>query len=360
MNARRILVLGAGRLAMSLTQALPAAIKAAGNATVHVLIATRDEQKAMWAAVCGNASSRCIGAPVTFSHTVIDWNREAAIQSVLNDASADMIVLAASLQSVSMIDQGSVWGQLINKCGYGVTVAFQAALLSKLQRNLEVVRQQPVLINACLPDVVNGWSMAAGRRVDIGIGNVTFLSEVVRQRLGLRNETQLYVFAGHWDIAESYRNCANQRRPFRIWRGTKLLDETTTRTIGSLPPDSWISPLAGSVNARLLAAIASGANGWNGHAPGVAGRLGGLPIAIRNGQILLRLPQDMPEQVAERLAYENIAADGIECLEGSSLYFTNETAGALARLSTSLSASIKFSDVEEQAEELLEVRRRYA
>jgi len=350
-----ILILGSGALAREVVLAVPGAAVRLGLSELAVVVGSRDASRAEWLSLLGRARSGAVLAPARFKSLAIDWSDEDRLADAIDESSPTVILHTASLQSAWSLTQPNAWSRLVSLGGYGVTAALQAALLPCLKRALVSASYHGPLVNACYPDVINAAGPALGLKITCGLGNIALLAEVFQAHLSPANGP-MRLLAGHWDVATLTRPSTERRALPPVWLGDERLADEMIRAAPALSGDVTMNALSAGATALLLCALASGRDLSTFHVPGPNGLLGGYPVRLEGGEIVLDLPKGLTLEAASAWNEERAVMDGASVVNGRTLVFSPPAAERLARVAPSLREGFDFADVEAAARAFADLR----
>ena len=281
-DARHVVVVGAGRLARSLCHALAATPT---PAPLRVTVLARDPDAAHALARAARVRATVAGTPVAV--TARPFTAEpgagpgegyAADAASMARLRPDVLVCAASAQSpYERAAAPSAWTDLIAAAGFGVTLALQAELVSRLAVALAGGAPGATLVNGAFPDAVNPLLAARDLPVRCGIGNVATLAACLDAALGRPGQRRLAVLGHHAHLAAPGPDDEDTAE-VRAWLDGRPVPDVTGLLAGYRAlPRPELNALAGHAGAALVAALAAGrrGDGEPARATGTAGRLSG-------------------------------------------------------------------------------------
>ncbi len=337
-----IVVVGSGRLARSLCRSLAVALSS-GSVTVLA----RDSAAAGEVARAAQVLARVGGTLTVFDGFALD-----DAQEVFARLRPDAVVCCASEQSpYEKRTHPTQWTELIERGGFGLTLALQARLVARLARALSRVSPQSLLINGCFPDAVNPLLHSLGLRVHCGIGNVSTLAACLQTALNLSGQRELAVLAhhAHLDAAQQPADEA------RAWLATSPMPTVTGLLAGYRAlPRHELNDLAGHAAAHLLAGMLSGAP-THTSVPGPLGLPGGYPVLVQGNDIRLNLPAELTQAQAVEWNTRAGERDGLR-VDGDRVVHTPQAASALADHLPDLAAGWPAEALDEVADRLLALR----
>ncbi|MEV4693100.1 potassium transporter TrkA [Micromonospora echinospora] len=316
-DARHVVVAGGGRLARSLCHSL-AAIHP--PVPVRVTVLARDLDAALGLARAARVRATVTGTPVAF--TARPFTAEpgadpgegyAADAASMARLRPDVLVCAASAQSpYERAAAPSAWTELIAAAGFGVTLALQAELVSRLAAALAGGAPDATLVNGAFPDAVNPLLAALDLSALCGIGNAATLAACLDAALGRPGPRRLAVLGHHAHLAAPGRD-GDDTAEVRAWLdGRPVPDVTGLLADYRALPRPELNALAGHAGATLVAALATGTDEVAASLPGPLGLPGGYPVRFTGGRTELRLPAEV--SVAQAVAWNTAAGrrDGVE------------------------------------------------
>lgn len=353
---QRLLITGAGSLAIALAQALPAAIRArSAGPGVRVFIASRSMERGSWAVAVARAAAASVGCPMTFEARPLSWS-PTELDALIDDCRPDVIVHTASYQSAWSLAKPTPWSRLVRASGYGFTLPLQAALTLMIADANRRAARPAALVNACYPDLTNAVCSALGRTILCGIGNIALVAETVRQGLDV-DRGRLRVLAGHWDVEMAMR--APEDRPAfpRAWVDDVEIDPAAIWTHAPrLSADDSLNLMNAAVSCEFLSALLLGQDMDVVHLPGVNGASGGEPAVLRAGRLIRSLPAGLSEMDLVIFQQMRALADGA-FMESGEVVLSPRAASAVNAAGVGLRTRYPLSDVPAEAEGLLDLRR---
>lgn len=333
-DARHVVVVGAGRLARSLCHALAATHT---PVPLRVTVLARDPDAALALARAARVRAAVAGTPVDL--TARPFTAEAGAgpgEGYAADAASmarlrpDVLVCAASAQSpYERAAAPSAWTDLIAAAGFGVTLALQAELVSRLAAALVVGAPGATLVNGAFPDGVNPLLAALDLPVRCGLGNVATLAACLDAALGRPGPRRLAVLGHHAHLAAPGPDDDEGTAEVRAWLDGRPVPDVTGLLAGYRAlPRPELNALAGHAGAALVAALATG-DEVTASLPGPLGLPGGYPVRLTGGRTELRLPAELP--VAQAVAWNTAAGrrDGVE-VGGGQVSYPERARAALA------------------------------
>ncbi|MBV9014909.1 MAG: hypothetical protein JO058_04550 [Alphaproteobacteria bacterium] len=349
-----IVILGTGSFAARILFDLAAT----ANAPLILAVAGRSRDRLDWLRTAASARAHMFGRPLRCITRTVDLLDPDATMELLERCRPGVVVQAASLQSGSVISAtGNAWSQIVAEGGLSATAIFQALLSMRVAQALRRAYPAAQLINCCFPDVVNGIIAAAGLPIACGIGNVAILAHAFAGALPEAEGRSLKVLAHYQTIAPWRRPKQDRSGPLpRAWIGDEELVDVLTRFAEvRLTPEPVID-ISGASGAALIEAMAVGA-AWQGHAPGPNGLLGGYPVRLRAGELMLDLPAGLPhdEAVAWNSGFE--ATNGL-FLEHGRVRYTGRLYERLRRASPELAEGFAVADIDTVYDDMAALRTR--
>ncbi|MER7333698.1 MULTISPECIES: potassium transporter TrkA [unclassified Micromonospora] len=324
---RHVVVVGSGQLARSLCESL-ASIQTPQRVRVTVL--ARDLTAAVGAARGAQVRATVAGTGVTF--TAQPFTSEpftdpgdgyAADAASMARLRPDVLVCAASTQSpYERVHAPSAWTELVATAGFGVTLALQAELVSRLAAALASGAPDALLVNGCFPDAVNPLLAALNLPVLCGIGNVATLAACLDAALGRPGPRRLAVLGHHAHLAApGPDSTGDDTAEVRAWLDGLPVPDVTGLLAGYRAlPRPELNALAGHAAAALVAGLAADAGEVVASLPGPLGLPGGYPVRLSGGRAQLRLPPEV--SAAQAVAWNTAAGhrDGVEVSDGHVRY----------------------------------------
>ena len=337
-----IVLVGSGAFAGSVAVAL-----AARPSPVRVTVLARGLAAATALALTCGVRAATDGTGVTFAAAELP-GEPGATPAVLAALRPDVLVCCASDHSpYERLARPSAWTDLVARSGFGVTLPLQAGLVSTLARSLAAACPDAVLVNGCLPDVVNPLLASLGLPVLCGIGNVATLAACLRAATG---PADLAVLGHHAQLAETGVEV-------RAWVGGAPVSGVTEllRPYRALPRRE-LNAVGGHAAARLLVALTDGTE-LGTSLPGPGGLPGGYPVRVAGRRIEPDLPAGV--DLAEAVAWNLLAGapDGVE-VSGGRVRHSARTASALADHLPELADGWPVDALDEAGHRLRALRRR--
>ena len=269
----------------------------------------------------------------------VDLRDVNAIRVAIEKHRPDFIV--NSSRAYPGLKYGSIsWS---NVRAYGIWSPLAIRFTKNIMEACNRAETDAVVINTSYSDAVNPWLRSAGKAYpDFGSGNFNHL--IPRMRFGVSEilgvedfwNVDLMFAAGHFhDVCISKEGQAEQvELPLRIYyRGEekKISQEEIFRTCSvSMPVDQKRNMMNASSNYRIITAVIDSIRIKESQrifAPGVFGQIGGYPVMVgyRNGGIDAWIDESVFSfDEMNRANLRSMYLDGIENIEGGTLYYTDE------------------------------------
>ncbi|MET8908875.1 potassium transporter TrkA [Micromonospora sp. NPDC004551] len=350
---RHVVVVGGGQLARSLCDSLasmhtPRRMRVtvlARNLTAALGVARGAQVRAT---VAGTGVD-FTGEPFTAEPSTEPGGGYAADAVSMARLRPDVLVCAASAQSpYERVHAPSAWTELIAAAGFGVTLALQAELVSRLAAALAGGAPDAVLVNGCFPDAVNPLLAALDLPVLSGIGNVATLAACLDAALGRPGPRRLAVLGHHAHLAAPGPNSTgDDTAEIRAWLDGLPVPDVTGLLAGYRAlPRPQLNALAGHAAAALVAGLVADVGEVAASLPGPLGLPGGYPVLISGGQAQLRLPPEV--SAAQAVAWNTAAGhrDGVEVSDGHVRYPEHARA-ALSAYQPELAEGWRVTDMPE-------------
>ncbi|MEU5948543.1 potassium transporter TrkA [Micromonospora sp. NPDC047465] len=324
---RHVVVVGSGHLARSLCDSLASMHT---PQRIRVTVLARDLTAAAGAARGAQVRATVAGTgvdftaqPFTAEPSTDPGDGYAADAASMARLRPDVLVCAASTQSpYERVHAPSAWTDLVATAGFGVTLALQAELGSRLAAALAGGAPDAVLVNGCFPDAVNPLLAALNLPVLCGIGNVATLAACLDAALGRPGPRRLAVLGHHAHLAApGPENTGDDTAEVRAWLdGLPVPDVTGLLADYRALPRPELNALAGHAAAALVAGLATDATEIVASLPGPLGLPGGYPVRLNGGRAELRLPPEV--STAQAVAWNTTAGhrDGVEVSDGHVRY----------------------------------------
>ena len=341
---RRLAVVGSGSLARSICHSL-----ATGDTPIRVSVLARNGPAVEEIVRGCRARASADPGRVWFTGEVLHDPEEA-----LGRLRPDVLVCAASAQSpYERVSNPSPWTQLVERGGFGVTLPFQAAIVSRLAAAIPVASPDTLLVNGCFPDAVNPLLTALGLRVHCGIGNVATLAVGLQTALDLPNQHELAVLGHHTQLSAPSPGVED----VRAWLGgVPVADTGALLARARALPRRELNAMSGYAAARLLTELLAGKE-IRTSLPGPLGLPGGYPVRLAGSSIALNLPPGVDR--AEAIAWNTRAGlrDGVDIV-GGRVWYAPRTATELERYLPEIAQGWPVAALDEVRVELEAVRRR--
>ncbi|WP_431280858.1 hypothetical protein ACQW02_15730 [Humitalea sp. 24SJ18S-53] len=340
-----ILIIGSGYFA----EVMIADLAATARMPLRVVLGGRNAARLDWLSTAGNSRAANFGTAVSFTPQILDSTSAETLAPAMATLKPGIVVLSASIQSPWKVDNlDSDWALLVNRAGFGVTIAFHALLASRAARAVRMAVPDASFVNTCYPDGVNPLLHAAGLPITCGVGNISIFSTVVAGRLPLEDRARLRVLAHHQHLVE-WRKPGAQRggTPVRAWMGDAPIPDVDALTRDIQLPYRDLNLISGAGAVPVLRALA-GEGAALCHVPGPAGLPGGYPVWVDKGRVTLDLPKGVArdEAIAWNRTFED--ADGVGISDGRVTY-APRAREALAAISPELADGFAVGDVEQAA-----------
>jgi hypothetical protein len=334
-------------------------IAATARAPIRVVLAGRNRERLQWLKVAAGARAAIFGTPVTVVARETDLLAEGAAAAMIEEASPDVVVQAASVQTSSVIaGSGDAWSRLVAEGGLSATAVSQALLSARVAAAMTRLGSSAPLINCSFPDVVNGLIKALGHRVACGMGNVAILSNAFAADSNLADGSRIKVLAHYQNLAAWRRPAENRSGPTpRVWIDDReVADVFGTFHDVKLTPEPVID-ISGASGVPLILALAEGRS-WTGHVPGPDGLPGGYPVRLSDGTLSLDLPPSVsPEEaVTWNRRYEE--ENGLIIGSDGQARYTGVLRERLAQHSPALAEGFAVADLEDVYRSMQELRTR--
>ncbi len=350
-----ILVTGTGMFAGRIILDLAAT----ATEPVTVMVAGRNATRLDWLRTAGNARAAMFGTPARIVSRQIDLLEDGAFDKIVEEAGANVIVQAASIQTSAVISEtGSRWTQIVAEGGLSATAVFQALMSSRMAAAISRLKPDAALINCSFPDVVNGMIAAMGHKVLCGTGNVAILSNVFSGAYDGPLQGPVRVLA-HYQCLAPWRQAAGDRIgkvPPRVFIGDEeVADVFETFRQTRLTPEPAIE-ISGASGVTLMRALAAGTP-WTGHVPAPNGLPGGYPVRLKGRELVLDLPTSVSEDeaIAWNAAFEQ--KNGLTVEDGRVAYH-GRLRDLLAQEGFEFADGFPVSDLEAVCETMLGFRDR--
>jgi hypothetical protein len=350
-----ILILGTGPFA----QRIACDLAATATMPTRVAIAGRNAFRLAWILTAARARAEMFARPVAIGGRELDLAEGGPVAELLASLRPAVIVQAASLQPASVIAaSANAWSRLVAEGGLSATAVLQAVLTSRVARAAAQVVPASHLINCCFPDVANSIVAAMGLPVSCGIGNIAILAHAFGALLEGDPKPKLQMLCHYQSIAP-WRSPASRRsgRPPRVWLdGAEVFDVYPRFAAVQLTREPVID-ISGASGVRLMLAMAHSLD-WSGHVPGPAGLPGGYPVAMKDGRIVLDLPDGLDREtaIAWNIAFE--AEDGLVVGTNGWVRYTGRLHDALRAEDPGVAAGFHVADLEQAGQAMSALRER--
>jgi hypothetical protein len=345
----RLLVVGTGSLARATCAALSTM-----DGVDEVTVLGRVWRRSVEVCAVATLASAAAGRRVSFTPVVAALDRHDELAGVLASARPDVLLVVASSQSPwERLTAPSPWTRLVQRAGFGLTLAFQAEIALAVSRAATAACPGVPVLNGCFPDAVNPLLAQAGAGVLAGVGNVALLATAAQAALGRTDPAGLALLGHHLHLHEP---------PDPAQEAVLLVDGEPRADVAALlagvraADRPGLNTVTGAIAARLLVDLATGAS-RDTHLPGVAGLPGGWPVRVHGGDVQLRLPAQWPLARALPVQQAWSRLDGV-LVADHRVEFGPAARAALAPLLPELAAGFAVADLAEVTGELGRLRDR--
>lgn len=377
-EAKRILLIGAGRLGIRTLEAL---LRQPGAHSY--VIAGRDAPRTIGLANLARQYASSFGDMVNIEPATIDVSDIDATAATIARLQPDVIFSAVTMQSwwVTGTLPAHLAAPLTPAC-VGPWLPMHLTLIYELMQAIRAASSPATVVNASYPDVTHPVLAAADLAPHIGIGNIAI--PLVGLRLHVAethhvplSDVHLRAVFHHYVNYMATRTGDPRPAPMHIsgWLGgdpahasansTPLVFDTTrvfeplTSTLKRLSgPD--FQHVTGATAAIVLRALLNDTD-VRTHAPGPLGLPGGYPVHLSAGQIHLDLPAGVDLAKAVRINTDGGLYDGIESIDPTGTVRTRaENLEPLTRLLGYACRDLRLVDSRSRAEELAHRFAQYA
>ncbi|MFF1561736.1 hypothetical protein [Streptomyces sp. NPDC058279] len=304
MNPPLVAVVGTGAFAATLVRALA---RHPHPLRLHVL--SRDADRARDLADLARDHAFLAGHRTAYTGDRLDPFARDQTRRLLSALRPDVLVVAGSEQSPAEArTTPSAWTDLLNRSGFGLTLALQSAVVAKLAEACAQASPDTTVVNACFPDAVNPLLHAAGLPVACGLGNVSTLACALSARLALPDERRLHLLAHH---AHLHAPPAPDDDARGWLDGTMLIDLSRLLAPVRSRPRRHLNEIGAAAGAAAVAALAGGGPDHIGHLPGPRGLPGGYPVTVGHRRVRLRLPEGVSREQAVQWNLRRAELDGV-------------------------------------------------
>ncbi len=295
----------------------------------------------------------------------VDLNDVSSIKNAIAKHNPDIIV--NSSRAYSGLKYGSIsWS---NFRAYGIWTPLSIKYTKNIMEAYALADSKAIVINTSYSDAVIPWLKSAGKAYpDFGSGNVNHL--VPRIKLALAAENNIndwwnidvtYAVAHFHDVVISKEGQTEgvKQLIYAEYNGNKLevTDSIFAACKIAMPVDAKRNMMNASSNFEIiqgiLGAVRSGKK-TKIHAPGFDGNIGGYPVIIDGTADNPRVYIDDSKFTFDEMKKKNresIYLDGIENVENSTLYYTDELISKVKdKFNITLPKSVRFEDIDTTAE----------
>jgi len=302
---------------------------------VEIHVAGRTPEK-MEKAVNIARTAACIrgslASPVALH--VVDLGQPAQIDELLGAVEPDFVI--NSSRAYSGVKYGGISWHAIR--AYGIWAPLSVKYVKNIARACTGLTRPPVLVNTSYSDAVNRWVGTAGLPApDFGSGNLNHLVPrikfAVARELGVEalDRIEVTLATSHFhDVLISKEGVTEGCEPLlhvAVDGRTATVDASRIYRLCAIPmpTDHTRNMMNASSNFEIVSKLLRAAREKSKvgfHSPGVAGLLGGYPVAVDGSR--LRINEDHFDVAAmSRVNRASIALDGIESVEDGVLSYTD-------------------------------------
>jgi hypothetical protein len=268
-----------------------------------------------------------------------DLNNISQLADVIEQINPDFIV--NSSRAYSHLKYGSISWNTVR--AYGIWSPLSVKYIKNIMQAVQDSGANPLVINTSYSDAVNAWIKTAGKLYpDFGSGNLNHL--VPRIRFAVAKEKQIkdienieiILATSHFhDVVISKEGQTENVNPLiSIKYQNKDIQVDLSKIFAScaisMPVDAKRNMMNASSNYDIIATILKAITTQTKqvlHIPGAMGMIGGYPVTIHGEEHLpeIKINEDYftLEQMQE-LNRRSIYLDGIENVEGGTLFYTDE------------------------------------
>jgi hypothetical protein len=295
--------------------------------------------------------ARLAEAPVTVDARQVDLGSLDDVRRGLAETAPAVVLNCVSHHSPW--ERPSEWMNLVRRAGFAVTLPLQAQPAMTVARAAAELDPAPAVVNACFPDLVNPLLAALGLPIHCGAGNVAVLAASMRAALDLEPGRDLRMLAHH----VHFHPPADPDDEALAWLDGKPVDDVTRLLARQrATPRPELNHITGYTTALLLQHLLTGAE-VRTNLPGPLGLPGGYPVLLRDGTLVLDLPDELDEATAVAWNQRAALADGAR-IDRDRLTFAPRAAHALEPHLPDLAAGFPVREVSSVLDQIVELRDR--
>ena len=338
----------------------------------EVVVAGRNLEKVRQRANLSMLAATHLGFEHKIQHVELDlWNIEETA-AVVSNVAPDVIFFSACIQSWWVITMlPTEVAKKIGASHVGPWLPMHLTLIYRFMRAVSISETNPIVINACYPDVVNPVLSKVNLAPTVGIGNIANTVPALRHSMSVKLQAEIsrvevrLVF--HHYVSHRVSRAGNAgEAPFHI---TVLLDgkdvssQIDRFSAFELMPTQF--KRSGGLGGTAITA-ASAITVLNSffrksesvvHAPGPNGLPGGYPVIVDRTGVRLALPESIDLDTAIEINEGGMKFDGIEeILDDGTVIFRDEEMDILRKM---LGYGYKRMAIDETSHRALELRSKY-
>lgn len=268
----------------------------------------------------------------------VDFNDISALEKCLVDEMPDIVV--NSSRAYSGLKYGSISWK--NVRAYGIWTPLSIRYVKNIMQAYEQAGSDAIVINTSYSDAVIPWLRSAGRAYpDFGSGNVNHL--IPRIRFAVAEKLRI---ADFWNIDVTYATAhfhdvviskegqteGVDQLIYLEYKGKRLdldMNEIFAACKIAMPVDAKRNMMNASSNYEIIAGILTAVRGGKVklHCPGAFAEVGGYPVVLDGTGAQIKTYIDESKFSLAEMRQKNaqsIYLDGIEKIEDSALYYTDE------------------------------------
>ena len=351
----RVVVIGCGDMGERLAAGL-----AASGAVRELVLAGRPQDEITAKATTIASSYDCRVRAVE----VDDARDQAAVERLLGDASPDLVLQTAALQSPwALVGRTDAAARAVVAAGLGLRLPFQLPVLLSVMRAVRDVGLGCPVANISLPDATHAILARLGLAPTVGLGNAAM--QLMRVRAALRarrpdGELPLVRVVGHhaqvYGVMQAQPPADPADRPWVYLGEEGLRDDALAYAAPALAPGVRYNQVTAAAALPVLRALLPGAAPLRWSTPAPLGLPGGYPVRIADGGVDLDLPADVGRDEAVAFHERIGRADGIDRVDDDgTVHFTDEAREAVAAVAPDLAEPLAIADIDRRAARLLDL-----
>jgi len=349
MNSSVIFLIGTG----SLSKAIVDTLSFSHITDITFYIYSRSYSASSWLAAIGNTRSRVSGNNQKFVAMEIDWESRFLLTDHLNLYQPELVIHAASIQSMWSLKQDNKWSKLVRETGYGVTMPLQCKLALAVSKAISGVPVPPLFINCCYPDAVNFVIKKCRLDVLCGIGNIGIIYLLLPDKNNLSHK--LLMLANHFHLQELVKPPQLRTELPRLWIDKKEVDDPGYIFDKiSIMNEPSLNSITSLTCLRLISVLLSGHEEIL-HLPGPHGQIGGYPVEFKNRRISYIGTKLIDAELEKNWNGKVLEKEGVLFGEDH-MGFSEDAFKKISKHSKYLAKGFSFSDVNTYINDFLQLK----